>query len=105
MEKDNKEEKETIISLNESNLSWAGKMFFTSLAAKLAHDTAIKLPIKVKGTPAQINAIAEAIFASKKFQEELSKPDATIASVYEKLQLKNLTREKFRKLTGHDLPL
>lgn len=103
VENETPKEEETII-LNESNLSWAGKLFFTTMAAKAAHDTYMKLPFKIKGTPQQIKAIAETIYWSKAFQDELKKPGASVQSTYQKLQLGNMSKEKFFKLTGHKMP-
>lgn len=99
--------------LNEIQLSWAGKLFFAGLAAYLT-GTALqkfgthappKLPFKLRGTPQQINAVVSAIVASKAFQAEVSKPGATVESVIQKLNLKNLTKEKFKQLTGKPWPL
>jgi len=64
-----------------------------------------KLPFKIRGTPEQINAVIEALMASKSFQQELKKPGATVESVIEKLNLKNMTKERFKQLTGRPWPL
>lgn len=99
--------------LNEIQLSWAGKLFFAGLAAYLT-GTALqkfgthappKLPFKLRGTPQQINAVVSAIVASKAFQAEVSKSGATVESVIQKLNLKNLTKERFKQLTGKSWPL
>lgn len=83
-------------------LSATGKLFFASLVAYLAGS---KSTIKLKGTPEQIKAIANAVMASKEFQEEIKKDDATIESVIEKMRLKNLTAAEFTRITNRPWPL
>lgn len=80
-----------------------GKLFFGGLIAWIANDA--KLHFKVKGTPEQIQALTKAVFASKRFQEEMKKPGATIESVIEKLNTKNLTAKEFEEVTKHSWPL
>lgn len=86
-------------------LTWAGKLFFTTLAANLSSDNPRKLPMNIKGTPEQIIALAEVIQSNKAFQDELKKPDATIESVYQALQQQGMTKEKFKSIFGQDFPL
>ena len=65
--------------INESTkLTWAGKLFFASIAAYIASDVAqvMKLPIKLRGKPEQIKAVVDAITNSKDFQKEIGKPGA-----------------------------
>jgi len=110
---DNKEKKEP---LNEIQLSWAGKLFFAGVASYLASLGIDKLtgggnlppprlPFKIRGTPQQINAVVGALVASKAFQQELKRPGATVESVIQKLNLKNMTKERFRAMTGKPWPL
>lgn len=108
-------EKTAATTLQETNLSWAGKIFFAGLAFYLAGagmqkfsttTTPIpKLPFRIRGTPAQIEAIISMILASKTFQQELNRPGATVQSVIKKLNLQNMTKEKFKQITGKKWPL
>lgn len=98
--------------LNEFSLSWAGKLFFAGVASYLAGvglqkaaAGAPKLPFKIRGTPEQIKAITDAILASKAFQEEIKKPGATVESVIQKLNLRNMNKDRFKQLTGRPWPL
>lgn len=95
---------ETKEKVNEG-LTWAGKLFFTTLAANLANDSKIKLPMNIKGTPEQVKALAQLILSNKAFQDEVKKPDATIESVYKTLQAQGDSRETFKSLFGHDFPI
>lgn len=95
-------------NLQEIKLSWAGKLFFAGAAAYIMGKGAqkkVKLPIKVRGTPKQMRAVIDAIVSSKEFQREINKPGATIDSVVNKLRLRNLTKQRFRQLTGKSWPI
>ena len=93
--------------LNEGNLTWAGKLFFASIAAYLASDIAqaMKLPIKLRGKPDQIKAVVDAITSSKDFQREIKKPGARVEDVVRSLNLRNMSKDKFKQLTGKDFPI
>jgi len=95
----------TLPVLSEWNLSWAGKLFFASAAAYIAGKVIKNMPLKIKGTKPQVQAITDAIIASKAFQDELKRPGASIESVVKKLNLRNMTRQKFEQMTGHIFPL
>lgn len=93
-------------NLNELKLTWAGKLFFASVAAYLASGAVAKrMPIKVRGNKQQMEALAKAIVGSKAFQREMKKPGATVDSVMDKMNLKNMTAQNFKQLTGVDWPL
>lgn len=110
-----KQETKQVANLQEVSLSWAGKIFFAGIAAYLTGigleraggggSVPPKLPFKIRGTPDQIKAIVDALMASKTFQEELKKPGATVESVINKLNLRNMTKERFRQITGKAWPL
>lgn len=92
-------------TLKEWNLSWAGKLFFAGAAAYIAGKVIKNMPLKIRGSKEELKAIADAIVASKAFQDELKKPGASIESVVKKMNLKNVTREKFTAITGKSFPL
>lgn len=93
--------------LDEANLTWAGKLFFASVATYIASDVAqaMKLPIKLRGKPEEIKAVVDAITASKDYQREIKKPGARVEDVIQKLNLKNMSKQDFKKLTGRDFPV
>lgn len=94
-----------LAALQEGALSTTGKIFFAAVAAYLAGKIASGAFLKLRGKPDELRAIADAIVASKAFQDELKRPGATIDSVIEKMNLKNVTAQKFKQITGQVWPL
>lgn len=110
--------------LNEVRLTWAGKLLFASVAARLAAAGLRKIasgmseqqenegepgvgsfPFKLQGTPEQIAAMTDVIKASKEYQEELNRDGATVESVMQKLNAQNEAKVEFKTKTGYDWPL
>lgn len=83
-------------------LSFTGKLMVASLAAWLVGKI---VNTKLRGTKEEIQAVANALAASKKFQEELRKPGATVDSVMDKLRIKQLTASEFQRVLGVPWPL
>lgn len=100
---------QTQVKKLQEELSWVGKMFFAGLAgalgSTLAQAAGVRLPFKLRGSPTQIKAVTDAVIATKEFQEEIAMPGATVESVIRKLNLKNISRERFEQFTGHKWPL
>lgn len=93
--------------LKETDLTWAGKLFFAGVASFLGSktDSTPKIPIKIKATKEQVKAIMDVIQASKEFQETINQPDVPIETVVEKIKKKNDAKEAFKKVIGRDWPL
>lgn len=104
--KESKQTKDSVV-LNEANLSWAGKLFFASVAAYLASDSEqpMKLPIKLRGKPDEMKAVVEAIKASKEYQKALKTSGAKVEDVIKMLNQKSAGAEEFEKITGKKWPL
>ncbi len=85
------------------NLTPVGKLFFGSLVAWIVKGGTLNW--KVRGEGAKMQALAKAVIASKRFQEELKNPEATIDSVIEKMNLKNMSSQEFEELTGTRIPI
>lgn len=79
-----------------------GKIFFASVAAWLLGKM---VNVKVKGTPEEVDAVARAMLNSKRFQDELNRPGATVDSVLHKLNLKNASAREFERILGIPWPL
>lgn len=90
-------------TLNEEfYLNFTGKMLLASLGAWLAGKY---VSTKIKGSKDEIQAIAEALISSKKFQEELNRPGATVESVVQKLRVKEMSASTFERVFGMKWPL
>jgi len=79
------------------------KMFFGNVLAWMTKGA--PLHWKLRGKPQEIEAFIKVLKTSKRFQEELVNPGATIDSVMEALNQKNLARTEFKTTTGKDWPL
>lgn len=91
-------------SLNESmfSLSLTGKIFLASLGAWLAGKL---VNTKLRGNEGEINAVANALMASRRFQDELQKPGASVQSVIDKLRVKQMSASEFERVLGVRWPL
>jgi hypothetical protein len=83
-------------------LNFTGKLLLASCAAWLAGKL---VNTKIRGSEEEIDAVVEALLSSRRFQEELDKPGATIESVVDKLGLKHASAEKFERILGVPWPL
>ncbi len=88
--------------LNELRINFIGKLFFATLGAWLLGRT---VNTKIRGSQEQINAVANALSASRKFQDELNRPGATVDSVVHKLGLKHMSASEFERVMGVPWPL
>ena len=83
-------------------LSTTGKLFIAGVAAWLVGQ---KTRLKIKGSRQEIEKLATAMVASKKFQHELGREGATAQSVINKLGLKNASVKEWEQLSGLPWPL
>ena len=88
--------------LNELHTNLLGKIFYAAVGAWLIGKAT---GLKMRGTPDEVNAIANAMTSSRRFQDELSRPGATVESVFEKLALKNASRAEFERRLGISWPI
>lgn len=79
-----------------------GKILFASIGAWLVGRAT---NVKVRGTQEEIDAITNAMMASRKFQDELNRPGASVESVVAKLGLKNATAREFERILGVRFPI
>lgn len=89
-------------AINELRLNPLGKIFFTTLGAWLVGKA---VNTKIRGSKSQVEALSEALVATKNFQEELYLETATVDSVVEKLNKKHSAAEKFEAEIGLPWPL
>lgn len=83
-------------------LNLPGKLFMAAVAAWVLGKSS---QLRVKGTKQEIDALANALRASRRFNDELKKPGATVESVMQKLGLKHAKGKEFERITGVPWPL
>jgi hypothetical protein len=88
--------------IHELKLNLLGKIFFTAAAAWLVGHA---INMKIRGSPAEVQAVANAMMASRRFQDELSRQGASVASVMQKLDLKHASAREFERILGVPWPL
>jgi hypothetical protein len=88
--------------INELHVNLLGKIFLASVAAWLVGKVT---NIKLRGSKAEIDAVAVALVNSKRFQDEMSRPGATVQSVMQKLGMKQLSAREFERVTGLPFPM
>lgn len=88
--------------INELKMNLVGKIFFASVGAWLVGKL---VNTKLRGTREQIDAVANALSASRRFQDELNRPGATVDSVVQKLGVKHMSAAEFERVLGVPWPL
>jgi len=69
-------------NINELHTNLLGKIFYGAVTAWLVGKAC---GLKIRGTQSEIDAVTNAMVSSRRFQDELSRPGATVESVFEKL--------------------
>jgi len=83
-------------------LSTVGKMFLAGMAGYVLGQ---QTGLKVRGTPEEVDAIKNALMASRRFREELSVPGASVETVIQKLKLKHASAREFERVLKVPWPL
>lgn len=93
---------ETQMLNEEGYLNLTGKIFLASLGAWLVGKV---VNTKLRGNRDEVTAVSNALMASRRFQEELRRPGATVQSVIEKLRIKQMSAAEFERVLGVRWPL
>lgn len=88
--------------INELKLNLLGKVFFAAVGAWLVGRAT---NVRIRGTQEEIDAVSQAMMASRRFQEELQRPGATVESVMQHLGLKHASAREFERILGVAWPL
>ena len=80
-------------------------MFFAALAAYVTGKAPDNNFIKIKGSPEQMKALADAVAATKSLFDEINNPSTTIEEIIRKMNDKKVAAEDFKEKTGHTWPL
>lgn len=82
--------------------SLTGKLMLASLGAWLVGKV---VNTKIRGNQEEITAVTNALLSSRRFQDELNHPGATVESVMEKLRIKQMSASEFERVLGVRWPL
>lgn len=88
--------------LDELKLNLLGKVLFAAVGSWLVGRPT---NLKVRGAPEEVQAFRGALLATRSFQEELERPEATVESVMQKLGLKHGAAREFEKIMGMRWPM
>ena len=88
--------------LNELRINLLGKVFFATLGAWLIGKF---VNTKLRGSRDEIEAVGNALAASRRFQDELNRPGANVDSVVQKLGVKHMSASEFERVLGVPWPL
>lgn len=83
-------------------LDITGKIFLASLGAWMVGKV---VNTNIRGTSSEIKAVSNALMSSRRFQDELHRPGATVDSVIEKLRIKQMSASEFERVLGIRWPL
>ena len=79
-----------------------GKIFLASSGAWMVGKY---VNTKLKGNRNEVTAVADALLSSRRFQDELNRPGASVESVVEKLRVKEMSASTFERVFGVKWPM
>ena len=88
--------------INELHLNLLGKIFLVGVGAWIVGKST---NLKVRGTPREIHAVANALQSSRRFQDELRRSGASVQSVMERMRVKQMSARDFERVFGIAWPL
>jgi hypothetical protein len=88
--------------LVERQLTLTAKIILFAIGAWLAGKF---IKLKFRGSKNQATALGSALLSSKRFQDELKKPGASLESVMRLLNAKNMDAQNFEKIFGFKWPI
>lgn len=91
------------MALSSYRMTTLGKLVFASIITTMV--TGQRSPFKLSGDPRKIEILSKAVQSSKRFQDEIKRPGATVDSVIRALDAKNIDGNNFRSIFGVPFPL
>ena len=88
--------------LNELHLNTVGKVFFATVGAWLVGKA---ITTKLRGSQNEVKTVANVLLATKRLQEELYRPTATVESIVEKIGEKHMSAKEFERTFNVPWPL
>jgi len=87
--------------INELHVGLLGKIFLAGVAAWIVGRVT---NLKLRGSREEIETVAHALVSSRRFQEEISQPGATVQSVMQRLGMKQMSAKEFEKVLNVPFP-
>lgn len=91
------------MALSSYKMTTIGKLFFASLVASMM--TGQRSPFKIGGDKRKVDSLVRAVQSSKRFQDEIRRPGATVDSVVRSMDLKHVDAKNFENLFGAPWPI
>lgn len=91
------------MALSNYRMTTLGKLVFASIITAMV--TGQRSPFKLSGDPRKIDTLARAVQSSKRFQDEIRRPGATVDSIMRALDAKHLNAKTFEQIFGAPFPL
>lgn len=91
------------MALSNYKMTTLGKLVFASIITTMV--TGQRSPFKLSGDPRKVEILAKAVQSSKRFQEEVKRPGASVDSVMRALDAKHIDARNFKSIFGADWPL
>jgi hypothetical protein len=91
------------MAISNYKMTTLGKLVFASIITTMV--TGQRSPFKLSGDPRKIEILAKAVQSSKKFQDEIKRPGASVDSVMRALDSKHIDAKNFKSIFGADWPL
>ena len=91
------------LALSNYKMTTLGKLVFASIITTMV--TGQRSPFKLSGDSRKIEILSRAVQSSKRFQDEIKRPGASVDSVMRALDAKNLDANNFRSVFGVPWPL
>jgi len=91
------------MALSSYKMTTLGKLVFASIITTMV--TGQRSPFKLSGDPRKIEVLSKAVQSSKRFQDEIKRPGASVDSVIRALDAKNVDANNFRSIFGVPWPI
>lgn len=85
-----------------AELTELGKLYFASLVSWIFGKP---LNLKIRGDAKNLQALSNAVIASKRFQEALKDPNSSVEEILKAINLKKNMADEFEQICGLSFPL
>ena len=86
----------------EQGINTVGKIFLAAVTSTILGKPS---NVKIKGTPEQVETIKRALVASRELHDEINRPEATVQSIMDRLEMKRQAADEFSQVVGLPWPI